>query len=97
MKDYWLGLTPWKKLKFVISLLVGIFAIVFAVVNWQETPINFVFFEITISTTLLIVICLFAGYIVSNLLEFRRFKDKDLEIRRLKQQIEELMHRDREL
>jgi uncharacterized integral membrane protein len=90
MRDYWLMLTPWKKFKFIVSIISVIFVVIFAIVNWQEAEINFLFFKIKISITLLIVICLLAGYITSTLFDFRKYKLKDREISKLKLRIKEL-------
>lgn len=89
MIEYWLGLTPWKKIKLTFMLIIGVIVCVFAVVNWAEIEVNFIFFRIKISITLLIVSCLAIGYGLSTVFEFRKYKKKDAEIALLKKQMEQ--------
>lgn len=90
MKEFWLMLTPWKKFKLIFSTLIAIFIISFAIINWQETEINFIFFKLKISITLLIIVCLLAGYLSSSLFDYRKYKIKEREILRLKDKIKAL-------
>lgn len=89
MIEYWLGLTPWRKIKLTFMLILGIIVCVFAVINWAEIEVNFIFFRIKISITLLIVSCLAIGYGLSTVFEFRKYKQKDAEIAQLKKQLEQ--------
>jgi uncharacterized integral membrane protein len=88
MIEYWLGLSPWKKIKLVFMLIVGILVMVFAVINWQIVEVDFIFFRIKLSITLLIITCLGIGYGLSTVFEYRTFKKKDEEIKLLKSKLE---------
>lgn len=90
MKEFWFLLSPWKKFKFILSILVIIFVIIFAIINWQETEIKFIFFKIKISITLLIIVCLVAGYLTSTLFDYRKHRIKEREIVKLKAKISQL-------
>lgn len=89
MKEFWSTLSLWKKIKFVLSVILGIYVLLFALVNWQEAEINFILFKVQISITLLILVCLVVGYLVSNIFDYKKYKVKDLEIKNLKSQLEE--------
>jgi uncharacterized integral membrane protein len=88
MIEYWLGLSTWKKVKWISMLILGILVFVFAVINWQIVEVDFIFFRIKISITLLIVACLAVGYGLSTIFEYRTFKKKDEEIKALKSKLE---------
>jgi uncharacterized integral membrane protein len=90
MKEFWTLMTPWKKFKFILSIILILYILVFAFVNWDEQEINFIFFKIKISITLLILVCLVAGYLTSNIFDYKKYKSKEAEIRTLKNQLEEL-------
>lgn len=90
MKEFWQLLTPWQKIKFVISLLLAVFTGIFAVMNWQEVEINFIFFKIHLSITLLIFICLVVGYLSSMIFDYKKYREKAREITALKDEIETL-------
>lgn len=90
LKAFWLTLTPWKKFKLIMTLLLVIYVIIFAIVNWERGEVNFVFFQLNIPITLLISICLVIGYLSSSLFDYRRYKLKEREIQQLKTKIEEL-------
>lgn len=93
MKEFWHLLTPWQKFKFVLSLLLAVFTGIFAVINWQEAEINFVFFKIRLSITLLIAICLVVGYLSSMIFDYKKYREKEREISKLKEEIEALKHK----
>lgn len=88
MKEYWSNLTTGQKTKYIISFLVVVFVVIFAVQNWGRTEVNFVFFSVNIPKTLLIIISLAGGYGLSTLFDYRKFKKKDKEIRLLQEQLE---------
>jgi uncharacterized integral membrane protein len=90
MKEFWFLMSPWKKFKFIVSILVSIFIVIFAITNWQEAEVNFIFFKVRISITLLITVCLLAGFISSTLFDYRKHRLKELEISKLKAQIKDL-------
>ncbi len=87
MKEFWLLLSPWKKFKLVMTILLTLFIIIFAIINWQETEVNFIFFKIEISVTLLMIVCLVLGYLSSSIFDYRKYKTKEREIIKLKDKI----------
>jgi len=90
MKEFWILLTPWQKLKFVLTLILVIFAIIFGIVNWQETEVDFLFFKIRLSITLLIFSCLLVGYMSSMFFDYKKYRKKEHEIIQLKKELENL-------
>ena len=90
MGEYWENLTTWKKVKLALAVVAVIFVVIFAVVNWQEAMVNFVFFRLKTSVTLLIVICFCIGYLVSSIFDFKPSKEREAEIQRLRAEIETL-------
>lgn len=90
MSEYWESLTAWKKMKLVLTVILSIFVLIFAIVNWQESNVNFVFFTLNISVTLLIVVCLCVGYLVSTLFESKHYNEKLREIKALQLEIDRL-------
>ncbi|TNE53046.1 MAG: DUF1049 domain-containing protein [Bacteroidetes bacterium] len=93
MKEFWASLSTWKKIKLIISAILVIFTAIFAFYNWQQVEVDFLFFQIRISLTLLIFICLVAGYLCSSLFDYRKHKVKQVEINRLKQELKDLKSR----
>jgi uncharacterized integral membrane protein len=87
MLSYWKALSPWRKFKLVFSILIFIFVVVFAILNWQIVEIRFIFFKLNISVTLLIILCLVLGFIISSIFDHRKFRKKDKEILELKDQL----------
>ncbi|MES2587745.1 MAG: LapA family protein [Bacteroidota bacterium] len=90
MKEFWLMLSPWQKFKFILTILLSVFVAIFAIVNWQEAEVNFIFFQIKISITLLIVVCLVLGYLSSTIFDYRKHRVKEREIVQLKDKIARL-------
>ena len=90
MKEFWTSLSTWKKFKLILTIILVIFACIFAIYNWQETEVNFLFFRVKISLTLLIVICLVTGYFSSTLFDYRKHKVKQLEVNKLKDELKKL-------
>ncbi|MBI2257379.1 MAG: hypothetical protein HYU67_00590 [Flavobacteriia bacterium] len=84
MNDYWQSLSRWKKIKLIFSIIVAIYIIIFTLINWDITVVNFVFFKIEIPIILLIVICLIAGYFSSTLFDYRKHRKLLKEIDLLK-------------
>lgn len=90
MKEIWSSLTPWKKFKVICAGLLVIYVIIFAIVNWHIAKVDFLFFQIDISVTLLIILCLVMGYLISSVFDYKRYKQKDKEIKKLRLRIEEI-------
>lgn len=89
-KEFWLTLSPWKKFKLIMILILSIYTVIFAFVNWNSQEINFLFFKPKIPITLLISICLVAGYLFASLFDYRKYKLKENEINELKKQLADL-------
>jgi putative membrane protein len=87
LKEYWESLSGMGKARFVGKIILMILAILFAVLNWQSVELHLVFARITIPLTLLIVLCVVVGLIISSIFDYRRFKKKDQEIKRLKKEL----------
>jgi uncharacterized integral membrane protein len=90
MKEFWTTLSTWKKLKLILSIILIIYVFIFALINLQETEINFIFFQVKISITLLIFISIVAGYLSSNIFDYKKHRSKNNEIKMLKNKVEEL-------
>lgn len=90
MANSWENLSFWKKTKFIMTIILSVFVIVFAVINWKTTPVDFVFVDFNISLTLLIVICLLVGYLIASLFESKHYNAKVKEIMVLNNEIEAL-------
>lgn len=90
MSEYWENLTTGKKVRLILVVILAIFIITFAVVNWQESVINFIFFRLKIPITLLIIICATIGYLISSLFEYRHYSAKVKEINALNEEIKRL-------
>ncbi|MFN5418126.1 MAG: hypothetical protein ACK5B9_13800 [Flavobacteriia bacterium] len=89
-KEFWLTLTPWRKFKLIMILLLVIYIVIFAIMNWKIQELDFVFFPLKLPMTLLISICLISGYLSSTLFDYRKYKQKEKEINILKEQIAKL-------
>ena len=90
MSEYWESLTVGKKIRLVFVVILSIFILTFAVVNWQESEVNFIFFRLNIPITLLILICATIGYLISTLFEYRHYNEKVKEINLLNEEIKRL-------
>lgn len=90
MKEIWQTLSPWKKFKLILTLLLVTGIIIFAIMNWKDVEIEFIFFVLTTSKTLLIFVSLLVGYLSSSLFDIRKNMRKSRELTELKSKIEEL-------
>lgn len=90
MSEYFENMTTGKKVKLALAVIAVIFVFTFAVVNWQDAIVNFVFFTLKTSITLLIIVCFCIGYLVSSIFDFKPSKEKDEEIARLKAEVARL-------
>lgn len=90
MSEYWESLTMGKKIKIILVVILSIFIITFAIVNWQQSEVNFIFFRLKIPVTLLIIICATIGYLISTLFEYRHYSEKVREINVLNDEIKRL-------
>jgi uncharacterized integral membrane protein len=93
MGDYWESLSGLKKVKLIATIILSIFVITFAIVNWQEIEVEFIFFRVKMYITLLIIICLSLGYLISSLFEYKYYNQKQKEISALQAELAELKNR----
>lgn len=87
MKEWWDDLSSSQKFKYIISAVLGILVLIFAIVNWKIVPVNFLIITVRIPITLLIVLSLAGGFGLATLFDYRKFRKKDKEINSLKAQL----------
>jgi lipopolysaccharide assembly protein A len=92
MYDYWQKLSFGKKIKLVLSLILGILLLLFIVQNWIVIPVEFVFLTIQIPVTLLILISLFIGFVFASFLDYKGIKTRDNKIQELEDKLEKLQN-----
>lgn len=68
----------------------SVFVAIFAFINWKSAPVSFVFIDVNVSITLLILICLLVGYLIASLFESKHYNAKVKEITLLNNEIEAL-------
>ena len=90
MGEYWESLSGLKKVKLVATIILSVFVITFAIVNWQEIEVEFIFFRLKMYVTLLIVVCLLLGYLISSLFEYKYYNEKQKEVLALQAELSEL-------
>jgi|TARA_R110000737_G_scaffold17480_2_gene35189 uncharacterized integral membrane protein len=90
MKEYWNDLTSGEKTKLILKIILGILVLIFAIRNWQSTPVKMVFFEMNLPLTIIIVLCLGIGFALASVFDYRKFKIKNKEITDLKSKIANL-------
>ncbi len=90
MGEYWESLSGLKKVKFIATIILSVFVITFAIVNWQEIDVEFIFFRLKMYVTLLIVVCLSLGYLISSLFEYKYYNEKQKEVLALQAELSEL-------
>jgi uncharacterized integral membrane protein len=93
MGEYWESLSGLKKVKLIATIILSIFVITFAIVNWQEIEVEFIFFRVKMYITLLVIICLSLGYLISSLFEYKYYNQKQKEISALQAELAELKNR----
>lgn len=93
MGEYWESLSGLKKVKLIATIILSVFVVIFAIVNWQEIKVEFIFFRLKISVTLLIIICLIVGYLISSLFEYKYYNLKQKEVLALQSELAELKKR----
>lgn len=83
MKEYWQNLSTGRKIKLIVTIVVSLCAIIFAARNWRETEVILVFLKVKMPLTLVIVISAAIGFAIASLFDYRKFKARDAEIKRL--------------
>lgn len=90
MSEYWKQLPLVEKVKFVISVVLGIIGVIFATLNWNSQEVHLIFTKLDLPLSLLIIFSIIVGYAISHIFSFRKFKEKDREIERVMKQNQEL-------
>lgn len=88
MEEYWKSLSSLNKIKFSVSLLIGILAVVFATLNWETQEVHLLVKKVKMPLTLLIFFAIFAGYGLSFVFSYKKFRAKEKEIDKLKEELE---------
>ncbi len=91
MSEYWKALSLWNKVKFTISIIIGILGVVFATLNWNDEEVHLVFFQTTMPLTLLILISVIVGYALAYLFNFQNSRKKEKELQNLEEQNQKLV------
>lgn len=94
---YWDNLSFWKKTKLILTIILSVFVAVFAFINWKTAPVSFVFVDVEVSITLLILICLLVGYLIASLFESKHYNTKVREINTLNKEIDQLKTENKQL
>lgn len=90
MQEYWKSLSTINKIKFVLSVIIGIIGVVFATLNWTEQEVHLLFKKAHMPLTVLIVFSMAAGYAIAFVFSYRKFKEKENEMEVLKKEINSL-------
>ena len=90
MIEYWKSLNELNKVKFIVSLILGIVGVIFATLNWTEQEVHLLFVKTKMPLSLLIIFSIIVGYALSFVFSFRKFRAKDKEIESLKEEIKNL-------
>ncbi len=91
MKEYWNDLSSSQKTKLIFKLILGLFALIFAIRNWQNTEVVLVFFKMQLPLTIIIVLCVAVGFALASLFDYKKFRVKNKEIEELKIKFENLL------
>jgi len=90
MNEYWMNLSLLNKVKFVLSIIIGIIGVVFATLNWKEQEVNLIVTSFKIPLTLLIIFSVIVGLAISFVFNYNKIVRKENEIDELKREIERL-------
>lgn len=90
MTEYWNSLSLLNKVKFVLSIILGIMGVVFATLNWKVQDVHLLFVQTKMPLTLLIIFSMVVGYAFSFIFSYKKFRAKDQEIVELKKELQVL-------
>lgn len=93
MNEYWDSLSNKAKAKFILTVIGSVFALIFAMVNWEIVRVNLIFTTINVYLTILIIACICIGYFISSLFEYKHYNRKVQEIEALKKEMASLQER----
>ncbi len=88
MQEFWQGLTAAQKTKYIISMIAVILGLIFAIINWKSIEVHLLLTRVNIPITLLIFMCMGAGYGLATLFDYRKYRAKNKEISSLKAQLQ---------
>lgn len=88
MLEYWKDYTLLQKIKIISKIVVLLLVIVFCVQNWQTTELSLITWKVPISLTFLMFVCLIIGFVAASLFDQRKFREKNTEIKALKEALE---------
>lgn len=92
MKEYWLSLNTFKRVKLILSLISILLLLIFAFQNMDKIEVDFIFFSYKVPITIIILVAFITGFIVSSLYSFKKNKTKDDEIASLKLKIKAFLN-----
>jgi uncharacterized integral membrane protein len=84
MIEYWKDLSGGQKTKLVLKIVLGIFAFIFVLRNWQSVEVIPVFFKVQMPLTLVILFSIIVGFALASIFDYKKFKVKNEEIKSLK-------------
>lgn len=84
-------LSKMQKIKLFLAGIVMLIVIVPLIQNFQSVNLKFLFWDSNLSVSLLILISMFAGFIIAFIREERKILKKNKEIKLLEKKISELM------
>jgi uncharacterized integral membrane protein len=87
MKEFWNKLPVKEKIKFILSLIIGILVVIFATLNWKDQEIDFIFKIIKVKLSIAILLSVIAGYFISFLFSYKARISKENEIEKLQKKI----------
>ena len=87
MKEYWDKLSLGQKVVHIFWGILGLYVLIFALVNWKVIDVNFVLGTSKMPVTVLIVISMFGGYGYAKIFGFFKGRKKDKEINYLKGEV----------
>jgi uncharacterized integral membrane protein len=90
MKEIWKKLSLKEKIKLIGSILVGVFVVIFATLNWKDQDIHFIYKVYKVKLSIAIILSVIAGYLISFLFSYRKNNALEKENEKLKEKISEL-------
>ncbi|MBM3452754.1 MAG: LapA family protein [Bacteroidetes bacterium] len=90
MNNIWRKLSFVEKVKFILSVIAGIFIVIFATLNWIDQDINFIFKTIKVKLSIAIILSVISGYLISFLFYSRKMNSLENENEKLKNKINDL-------
>ena len=83
-------LTLWQKIRLGFSAFIGLLVIIVFIQNFKEVSIEFLWWSISLSISLLVLICVAIGALIVYIRESRRHWKKNRQIDHLERRIKDL-------